>query len=491
MSAQPHPVAEAAPLTHAEITGIILGLFLAMLLAALDQTIVATAMPTIGHELGDMQNLSWVATAYLLTSTIVTLLYGKLSDIHGRRIVLLVGIVIFSIGSVACALAPTMLALALARGLQGLGGGGLIVMAQTIIADMVPPRERGKYQVYIAGVFMTSSLAGPALGGFFAEHLSWTWIFWINLPLGLAAYLMTNDKLRRLPRHERPHALDWLGASLLVLATVALLLALSWGGVRYAWTSPAIWSLLGGSALLWAGFIVRLSRAPEPLIPLSVLANPVVTMGTLAACFGMGVFIGLSIYMPIYMEGVLGLSATQSGLALIPLMVGTVTGATISGRFMVKIVHYKRIPVIGLAFAVACALILTFAADRLPLAGVEILLAALSIGLGTLLPITTVCIQNAVSAHQLGTATASMNFFRSLGGALIVAAFGAIVLNAGGAAGHDGDLRGLPPEARAGLSHAFGLIFAATAAGLAAALGFIAMMRELPLRGAAAPIARN
>ena len=203
------------PLSHDEIRSIIVGIMLAMLLASLDQTIVATALPTIGRELNDVEHLSWIVTAYLLASTAVTPLYGKLSDIHGRRVTLLAGIAIFVAGSIACALAPTMLALILARALQGLGGGGLISLAQTIIADIVPPRERARYQVYIASVFVTSSVAGPVLGGFFAEHLHWSVIFWINLPLGLLAFAMTNAKLRRLPRHERPHRLDVLGAALL------------------------------------------------------------------------------------------------------------------------------------------------------------------------------------------------------------------------------------------------------------------------------------
>ena len=478
-------IVPADPLTKAEITGIILGLLLAMLLAALDQTIVATAMPTIGHDLGDMQNLPWVVTAYLLTSTAVTPLYGKLSDIHGRRIVLLVAIVVFSLGSVACAMAPTMLALTLARGLQGLGGGGLLVMAQTIIGDMVSPRERAQYQIYIASVFVTSSLAGPVLGGFFAEHLSWSLIFWINLPLGLAAYLMTNNKLRRLPRHERPHALDLLGALLLVLATTALLLALSWGGVHYSWASREILGLLGVSALLWGAFVARLWSAHEPLIPLSVLKNPVVATGTLAACFGMGIFIGLSIYMPIYMEGVLGLSASQSGLALIPLMAGTVAGATLSGRLMTHMVHYKRVPLIGVACAVLFTAGLAWTLRGMPLWVLEILLTGISMGLGTLLPVTTVSIQNAVAMHELGTATASMNFFRSLGGAIIVAVFGTIVLGTGGGL-HAADLRSLSAAESAGLAETFRLVFAAAAAGLAAALVFIVAMEERPLRGKSA-----
>ena len=269
------PLTAAQPaLDHAAIRSIVLGILLAMLLAALDQTIVATALPTIGRELHDLDNLPWVVTAYLLTSTAVTPLYGKLADIHGRRITLLIGIATFVVGSIACALAPTMLTLILARALQGLGGGGLISLAQTIIGDVIAPKERGRYQAYIASVFVSSSVAGPALGGFLAEHLHWSMIFWINLPLGLLAFWMTNRVLRQLPRHERPHQLDLLGAALMVVATVLLLLALSFGGTRLPWGSGPILALLAGSAVVWALFVLRLATAVEPLLPLSVVLQP-------------------------------------------------------------------------------------------------------------------------------------------------------------------------------------------------------------------------
>jgi EmrB/QacA subfamily drug resistance transporter len=476
-------------LTHDEILSIILGVMLAMLLAALDQTIVATALPTIGRDLNDVEHLSWIVTAYLLASTAVTPLYGKLSDIHGRRVTLLAGVAIFVVGSIACALAPTMLALILARGLQGLGGGGLISLAQTIIADIVSPRERARYQVYIASVFVTASLAGPVLGGFFAEHLHWSVIFWINLPLGLVAFAMTYANLRRLPRHERPHRLDVLGAVLLTSATVALMLALTWGGMRYPWGSAPILGLLVASVLLSAAFAYRLLHAAEPLIPLDVLANPVVRAGTLAACFGMGTFIGLTIYVPLYFEAVRGISASQTGLALIPLMVGTVIGATASGRAMARVRHYRRLPVVGLVISVTATLLLGFGANGLPFGVLEVTLAAISIGLGTLLPVTTVSIQNAVAPHQLGTATATMNFFRQVGGAVLVAAFGAIVIGGAGA-GRPGltleNLAGAGQDAAA-LAGTFRWVFLAAAAGLAAALGFLLAMEERPLRGAAPP----
>ena len=290
---------EVTSLDHREILSIIFGLLLAMLLAALDQTIVATALPTIGQDLQDIEHLPWVVTAYLLASTAVTPLYGKLSDIHGRRPVLLAAISTFIVGSIACALAPSMFILICARGLQGIGGGGLISLAQTIIADIVSPRERGRYQVYIASVFITSSLAGPVLGGFFAEHLHWSAIFWINLPLGLGAFAMTYSKLKRLPRHARPHRLDLIGAACLVMGSTSLLLALSWGGTHYPWLSFEIGALISSSIAFSAAFFIRTYTISEPLIPVTVLQNQVVRTGTVSASLAMGIFIGLSIFMPI------------------------------------------------------------------------------------------------------------------------------------------------------------------------------------------------
>jgi EmrB/QacA subfamily drug resistance transporter len=474
-------------LSQAEIRRIIVGVMLSMLLAALDQTIIATALPTIGHELGDLEHLPWVVTVYLLTATAVTPLYGKFSDSHGRRVTILIGIVVFILGSIACALAPTMIVLILARGLQGLGGGGLIAMAQTIVADLVPPKERGRYQVYFASVFMASSLLGPVLGGFLAEHLHWSVIFWINLPLGLVALFIAYHGLKKLPQVHRPHRLDLLGALVMVAATVSLLLALSWGGLRYPWGSWPILTLFAGSAVLWGLFALRMRMAPEPLIPPGVLHNPVLRMGTLAACFGMGTYIGLTIYLPVYFEAVRGLSASASGLALIPLMAGTVVGATLSGRMMAKVKHYKRLPIAGLVVAIAATGVLAAFGAGIPLLGIEVILAVISIGLGTLLPVSTVAIQNAVVPHELGTATGAANFFRSLGGALIVAIFGAIVLTGTGLSGAASfeSLAAVAAQSGVNLSDMFSHVFMAAVIGFALAFLFLLAMEERPLRGSA------
>ena len=472
-------------LSQTEIRTIIFGIMLAMLLAALDQTIIATALPTIGRDLGDLEHLPWVVTVYLLTTTAVTPLYGKISDSHGRRITLLAAIVIFIIGSIACAVAPTMLVLILARGLQGLGGGGLIALAQTIVGDIIPPKERGRYQVYFASVFMSASLLGPVLGGFFAEHLHWSVIFWINLPLGAIAFVIAFHGLKKLPRHDRPRRLDLLGALLLVAATVLLLLALNWGGLRYPWLSGPVLGLLAASAVLGILFAIRMRLAPEPLIPPGVLHNPVLRMGTLSAFFGMGTYIGLTIYLPVYFEVVRGLSASLSGLALIPLMAGTVCGATLSGRSMARVKHYKRLPIAGLLVAMGATGILVAMPRDLPILAVETLLAIISIGLGTLLPVTLVTTQNAVPLHDMGTATGVANFFRSLGSAFIVAVFGAIVLGGSGLSGAASFETLAESAAGSGIDLAdiFASVFAAAMVGFGLALAFLIAMEEQPLRG--------
>ena len=254
----PHaPLPDYPTLDHAAARRIVVGVLLTMMLAALDQVVVATALPTIAASLGDVDNMPWVVTANLLCATAVTPLYGKLSDIHGRRTMLLIAIGIFALGSIACALAPTMLALIGARALQGLGGGGLMPLVQTIIGDVASPRERPRYQAYTSSTFIVSTVGGPLLGGFIAEQLHWSWIFWINVPLAALAFLLTNNVLQRLPRHDRPHQLDLLGAVLMVGGAIALMLALTWGGRRYGWGSPQILALLIGSAALWGLFAWR------------------------------------------------------------------------------------------------------------------------------------------------------------------------------------------------------------------------------------------
>jgi len=479
-----HPTAPAR-LSHAEIRAIMIGLVLAMFLGALDQTIVATALPTIGRHFGDLGDLAWVVTSYLLTGTAVTPLYGKLSDIHGRRMMMLIALGIFVLGSLACALAPSMTALVFARALQGLGGGGLIALAQTIIADIVAPRERGRYQGYISGVFALSSVGGPVLGGFLTEHIDWSLIFWINLPMGLAAVYMSARMLRRLPFHQRKHTIDVVGALLMITASVLLLLALSWGGRKFGWISGPIGALLVGSLVLWLAFAWRLVTAREPFLPLAVLANPVVRSAALAGACAMATLVGMTIYVPLYFEVVLHLSASQSGLALIPLMGATVVFSTVAGRMMMHVTHYKRMPLIGVSIAIVCLAALAIWPASLPTALMLLLLAVIGSGIGTIFPIATVCLQNAVVHTQMGIATGAANFFRALLSSLVVALLGAIVL------GGLGGVTGMSVEdlARAASAHelalAFRFVFGTCALVAAFGMAFLIALEERTLKGPA------
>ena len=473
------------PLSHPEIRTIVLGIMLAMFLGALDQTIVATALPTIGRHFANLSDLSWVVTAYLLTATAVTPLYGKLSDIHGRRGMLLIAIVVFVVGSLACALATSMAMLIVSRGVQGLGGGGLMAIAQTIIADIVSPRERGRYQGYIAAVFATSSIGGPVLGGFLTEHIDWSLIFWINLPLGAAAFGMTWSVLKRVPFHARKHRLDVIGAVTMMAASIALLLALSWGGRNYDWISPQIGSLLLTSAILWGLFGWRLMTAEEPFLPMAVLANPVVRCAALAGACAMATLVGMTIFVPLYFETMLHLSASQSGMALIPLMGATVAFSTVTGRLMTHMMHYKRVPLVGLSIGILALGVLAIWPASMPTALVLLLLAVIGSGLGTVFPVSTVCMQNAVTQHQMGVATGAANFFRALFSALVVAVLGAIVL------GGLGGVTGMSVEmlARAASAHslgvAFSFVFLACALVLTFGMSFLISMEERVLRGPA------
>lgn len=471
-------------LGHRDILRILFGLMLAMLLGAMEQTIVATALPTIGEAFGDFVNLSWVVTAYLIAATVATPLYGKLSDIYGRRVMLLISVSIFSIASAACALAPNLLVLILARGLQGLGGGGLISLAQTIIADVVSPRERGRYQAYIACVFAFASIAGPVLGGVFAQHVHWSLIFWINLPLGLLAFLISYRALAGLPRHERRRDIDLPGATLMAGSSILLLLALGWGGTRYAWGSPEILALLGAALLLGLLFVWRIRRASEPFLPPDLLADKVVGRGTAAAFMTVGSLVGQSIFIPLYFETVRGMSASQSGLALIPLMGGVVCGSLVSGRTMVRMVHYIRPALAGSMCAALALATLAATASALSPVGLCALLAVAGFGVGTTLPVCTVSVQNAVARHRMGTATGVMNFFRQLGGALVVAVLGAVLLGTLGrgtgldaqhlASGSAGPL----------LTTGFGRVFATLAMVQFTASVLLFTLPERPLRGA-------
>jgi EmrB/QacA subfamily drug resistance transporter len=479
-----------APLPRATIHAIMMGILLAMFLSALEQTIVAPALPTIGRTLGDVEDLSWVVTAYLLANTAATPLFGKLSDIHGRRRMMLGAIVIFVVGSVACALAPSMPLLIAARALQGIGGGGILPIAHTIIGDMVTPMERPRYQSYTSIMFIAASIIGPVIGGVLTDYVHWTMIFWINLPTGVVALWLTNRALKKLPRHDRPHKLDVLGAVLMLGAAMALMLAMSLGGqtrggTYYAWMSAPILELLAGSAVLWALFALRVTTAPEPFIPLTVLSEPIVGATAAAGFFAVGVIIGLTIFLPVYFELVLGFSPSGSGTALIVFLMAATVGSWLAGRLMVRLTHYKLVPAGGMLLGIVMMALFAWQPGHLALWQVCALLAVGGSGLGVMYPVTTTIVQNAVVPHQLGTATGALNFARQLGGAMIVAAFAAIVLGGIDTGGH-----GLTLDMLRGGAHAAGdftavfrWVFAAGAVFLALGLIAVVAIEERPLRG--------
>lgn len=472
------------PIDRAAVNTIIAGIALAMFLSALEQTIVAPALPAIGKSLSDLDDLSWVVTAYLLAATAATPLFGKLTDIHGRRAIMLLAIIIFIAGSLVCALAPGIWTLVTGRALQGVGGGGLIPIAQTIIADLLTPRERPMAQSYTSVVFMAASILGPVLGGLLTDHLHWSFIFWINLPLGAIALVMTSRALRSLPRHDRPHRLDIPGVTFMIAASVALLLGLDWGGTNYRWLSWQIVGLFVGSAALWMLFAGRLLTAREPFIPLAILRGRITSTITCAAFFSIGSIIGITIFTPLYCQMVLGASASVSGVALIAFMAGATIGSLLTGRLFARLKHYLRVPIIGLAIGIVALAFLAFDVAGLSLGTFCAMLGLLGVAMGPMYPTSTIVMQNAVKLHQLGVATGTLNFFRLLGGAIIVAVFGAIVL---GSAGGHGGIPGLEEVAvrHADFAPAFRLVFAAAGIFLAIALTCLLALEERPLHGPA------
>ena len=468
--------AEAStPLTHKETRLIVFGVLMPTFLGSLDTTVLAGALPTIGREIGEVHNLPWLITAYLVASTAAVPLYGKLADIHGRQFALRLSLFAYLAGSLICALAPDMLVLILGRVVHGLGGGGLTSLGMIVLGDVAAPKERGRYYAYFSVVYTTAGACGPALGGFIADYLHWTVIFWINIPLGLIALALTFTALRRLPRHERPHRLDIVGAVLIVLASVSFMLAINQGGVRFAWTSPPILTLLAAAAVLGTLFVWRLRTAAEPLIPIAILANRDAAVVIAANAFGWGAIIGLNIFLPTYLQSTMAMSPTDAGLSLMVLMVALNIGAGTSGQLFGRMKRYKIVPIAGMIVAIAAVATLAWRAGRITTLEFEILIALFGLGFGPLPPLCTVVMQNSVAVHQFGTAIGTMNFVRNLFATILVAVFGAIVLSGGAAV--------VPGAANAAeAAAAFSRVFLAAAASLAVAFVALLLMAEKPLQ---------
>jgi EmrB/QacA subfamily drug resistance transporter len=418
--------AEDTQLSHREILTVMSGLMLGMLVAALSQTVVATALPTIVGELGGQDELAWVVSATLLTSTASTPLWGKLSDLYGRRPLFQAAIVVFLIGSVLAGLSQSMGQLIAFRAIQGLGVGGLMALSQAIIGDIVSPRERGRYQGYMGSVFGVSSVGGPLIGGFLVDGPGWRWCFYVGVPIGVAAFVVTNRVLR-MPFTRRDHQVDYLGAALIVGGVSLLLLLLSLGGKEFEWGSAEIIGMGIGSVILLGLAIVQERRASEPIIPPRLFSIPTFRISSLAGFIvGVAMF-GAIVYLPQYLQIVKGQSPTRSGLLSIPLMVGLMTMSIGSGRIITRTGRYKIFPILGLILvAIGLGLFSLLDVDTsLVVAGFYMLV--LGAGLGMVMQVLVLAVQNAVEHRDLGTATSAATFFRSMGGALGVAVFGAIL----------------------------------------------------------------
>ncbi|CAB4341778.1 MAG: DHA2 family efflux MFS transporter permease subunit [Actinobacteria bacterium] len=423
-----------AALTHKEIVGVLSGLMTGLLLAALDQTIVSTALKQIVEDFDGLSHYTWVVTAYLLTSTASTPLYGKLSDIYGRRHVFQFAIVTFLIGSLLAGAAQNMGQLIATRAIQGLGAGGLMSLTFVIIGDIIPPRDRGRYQGYFGGVFGISSVAGPLLGGFFSDHATllgvagWRWIFYINLPFGILALILTNASLH-VNIAKRAHKIDYLGAVMMVVAATSLLLSVSVYGPQDGWGASRTLGTLIGALVLAVLFVLHERRAEEPILPMDLFKNHTFSVtSVLGFIIGAGMF-GAIIMLPLYLQLVKGDSATGAGLKLIPFMIGIVSMSIVSGKMISKHGYYKRFPIIGLGLMTIGLLLMTRLSVTTSYAELAVYALTIGMGLGLCMQTIVIALQNAVDFKDLGVATSANTFFRSIGSTIGVALFGTVYAN--------------------------------------------------------------
>ena len=489
-----------AVLSQRDIYRVLSGVLLGMFLSALDQSIVATALPAIGRALGGFADLSWVVAAYLLTSTASTPIYGKLGDLYGRRPMILIAITVFAAGSLMCGLAQDMWQLVAARALQGIGAGGLLSSSQSVIADIIAPRQRGRYQAYFSGIYALATVGGPVVGGLFVDHLSWRWVFWINPPLGVIAFLLCRRALRLLPVPQLRRRIDYAGAALLIAAVSCWLFVLTSGGREFAWTSPAALTLVAGALMLTALLAVQERRAPEPLLPPRLFANHVVRQAWLASFVITMAQLATGVLMPSFLQLVLGVSAGRSGIMILPMMAGTVVGSFSSGRLMRRTGRYRPVALSAISLAAVAQLLLAFETQSVSLPVILVTMAFVGLGFGPTFPAMMVAGQNGAELRDIGIVTSMIAFFRTLGGSFGIAILWSLLIGtlsqrlaaaavpALGSAilAHPGGVAGLAPEVRQtvlpALAHAYHLVFLATAGLCAVAAVLLATMREKPLR---------
>ncbi len=406
------------------------GVLLAMFLSSLDQTVVGTAMPRIITDLGGFTQYTWVTTAYIITSTIAIPITGKLTDMYGRKWFYVVGLVIFVVGSLLSGLSHTMTQLIFFRGFQGVGAGIMMANAFTVIGDIFPPAERGKYQGLMASTFGLATIVGPTLGGYVTDKLSWHWVFFVNIPLGILIIALFIFFFPHLKPDELKHKIDYLGITALILAVVPMLLALTWGGTEYPWVSAQIIGMLVFSAIMIPLFVLFESRAKEPIIPLWILKNRIVSISTfIIFVTGFGMYGGI-IFVPLFFQGVLGQSATNSGTFLTPMMLGLVVGSIVSGQLLSRAGgHYRMLGLVGLVIMAGGMFMLSRMTPETTNARAITNIVVTGIGLGITMPLYIIAVQNAVPYSVLGTATSATAFFRSIGGAFGLTIFGTVMNN--------------------------------------------------------------
>ncbi|MGH3732462.1 MAG: MDR family MFS transporter [Acidimicrobiales bacterium] len=490
---------------HRRILVILFALMLGMFLAALDQTIVATALPTIAGDLHGLNHLSWVVTAYLITSTITLPLWGKYGDLYGRKNFFQIAIIIFLIGSMLSGLSQNMLELILCRAMQGAGAGGLMVGSQAIIGDVIPPRQRGRYMGYFGAVFGLSSILGPLAGGFFTQHLSWRWIFYINVPIGVLA-LFTIASVLHIPANKFHHKVDWWGTTLLSAGVVGWILVTTLGGTKgWAWSSPAIVIMGIASTVAIIIFCFVETKVAEPIIPLVLFRNRTFSVAS-AVSFAIGfTMFGSIVYLPLYLQIVHGATPTLSGLELLPMVGGMLITFVVSGQLVTSTGKYKIFPIMGLAVTTVGLALLAMLGPHTSFAIAAIDMFVVGLGLGLVMQVLVVAVQNAVPHSQLGTATATATFFRTIGGAFGVAVLGAVfnsellshlratappalmkLIGGGDISENPAQIAKLPPAARNLIINAFShtlqsvFIVAIPFAVVAFVISFF--MKEIPLR---------
>jgi EmrB/QacA subfamily drug resistance transporter len=498
--------AHGAELTHRQILVIMSGLLLGMLLAALDQTIVATALPRIVGDLGGLTHIAWVTTAYLLTATVSTPLYGKLGDLFGRKYLFQIAISIFLVGSALSGLSQTMTELISFRAIQGLGAGGLMVLAMAIVADVVPPRDRGRYQGLFGATFGAASVLGPLIGGFFTDHLTWHWVFYVNIPIGLFALVVTSAVLHNSASQIKPK-IDYVGSLVLTGAVAGLVLLTTWGGSEYAWGSPTILALGAAVLVLGATFVLIERRAVEPVIPLRLFRGRTFSLSSgMSFMIGFALF-GVISYLPLFLQLAGGASATSSGLTMLPLMGGLLVASLGSGQVISKSGRYRWFPVAGTAIATVGMYLLSTMSATTPKVVTMGYMVVLGVGIGLVMQVLILAAQNASLRRDMGVTTSTVTFFRSVGGSVGIAVFGSIfntqlasqlASRVPGAAGHLSGhalsvqaIRALPEPARSGvivsfaeaLTHVF--LYAVPFVVLAFAMSWL--LRDVPLKTRTGP----